>query len=389
MARLMGWGNGRVRGLVGALALCAALLGARDAAALAVGETVTGNLAVGEKQVPLPQGDWIIAGLGAQDFDMPEVGAFGAIRSVILFQRVGERVVAIAEINTNAIAVNDGWGRTRSCARGQQFLLVTRYRTGWEMSCFFVQPTYAPAGAAGPETWQQARRFAASNRLAVPDLWLTAGFRVSDRQDLVDARFHFDPALFMGTAAETARRPADWASEIVRSDPVKLGAAQLLATWAIGFDSWIERGLRNELRAASPVMPQVAAFLTDTPQVDAKLLALEQLYREGLLNRADYRAQSRQAATEVPMIIEQTGGGLPLSVRKNISFRVFGSIVDYILAFAVTLSSPVSTGITATIVALHSVVFVFNDNFWEDYFARRTTRNAERVIDFTYIGQVG
>jgi uncharacterized membrane protein len=380
--------RGAVGRMIAVLALCAALLEPRSAAALAVGETIAGNLAIGEKQVPLPQGDWIIAGLGAQDFDMPEVGAFGAIRSVILLRREGERIVAVAEINTNAIAVNDGWGRTRACERAQQFLLVTRYRTGWEMSCFFVQPTYAPASASGPETWQQARGLAAASRLALPDLWLTAGFRISDRQDIVDARFHFDPALFMGAAADAARRPADWATETVRNDPVKLGAAQLLATWAIGFDSWIERGLRNELGSASPVMPQVAAFLTDTPQVDAKLLALEQLYREGLLSRADYRAQSRQAATEVPMVVEPTGG-LPLSVRKNISFRVFGSIVDYILAFAVTLSSPVSTGITATIVALHSIVFVFNDNFWEDYFARRTTRNAERIVDFSYIGQVG
>src|SRR5262245_39394200 len=136
-----GRGYRGMRSAFAALAMIAAtLLGARDAAALAVGETVSGNLAVGEKQVPLPQGDWVVAGLGAQTFDMPEVGAFGAIRSVILFQRAGDRIVAMAEINTNAIAVNDGWGRTRSCQRGQQFILVTRYRTGWEMSCFFVQP---------------------------------------------------------------------------------------------------------------------------------------------------------------------------------------------------------------------------------------------------------
>src|SRR5262245_31022145 len=122
--------SGEYRGMRCAMAalamLGAALIGARDAAALAVGDTITGNLAIGEKQVPLPQGDWVVAGLGAQTFDMPEVGAFGAIRSVILFQRAGDRVVAVAEINTNAIAVNDGWGRTRSCQRGQQFLLVTR-----------------------------------------------------------------------------------------------------------------------------------------------------------------------------------------------------------------------------------------------------------------------
>jgi len=38
---------------------------------------------------------------------------------------------------------------------------------------------------------------------------------------------------------------------------------------------------------------------------------------------------------------------------------------------------------------IHSGIFVINDRFWEDYFAKQTTRNAKRVVDFTYIGQHG
>jgi len=53
----------------------------------------------------------------------------------------------------------------------------------------------------------------------------------------------------------------------------------------------------------------------------------------------------------------------------------------------VTLDSPLSAAITASIVAIHSVIFVFNDNYWEDYWARRTTRDANRIVDFTYIGE--
>jgi hypothetical protein len=53
----------------------------------------------------------------------------------------------------------------------------------------------------------------------------------------------------------------------------------------------------------------------------------------------------------------------------------------------VTLSAPVSAGITASIVVIHSGIFVINDRFWEDYFAKQTTRDAKRLVDFTYVGQ--
>lgn len=369
----------RVRPSLCALGLLLGVVAAAPALAQRAGETVVGHVAIDGKQVPLPRGEWIVAGQGVQDFDMPELGAFGAVRSLVLFQRAGERVVAIAEINTNAVAVNDGWGRAQSCARGQQFLLATRYRTGWDTSCIFVQPTRLTD--AGPPAWQVARRLAATARLALPEVALTAGFRLSDRQDIVDLRFHFDPALFGAGLGG-----ADWSAAAVRADPARLDAAQRLAAWALGFDGRIAPGLRNALSGPPADMPQNAAFVSETPQVDGKLRALEELLAAGAITRAEYLRQARSAVREVPLLVEQTGG-LPLSVQKNISFRLFGSSVDYLLAFVVTLDSPLSAMITASIVAIHSVIFVLNDNYWEDYWARRNTRDANRLVDFTYIGE--
>jgi hypothetical protein len=369
----------RIRRALYALTSLLGCLAAAPSEAQRLGASVSGHIVIDGKQVPLPRGEWTVAGQGVQDFDLPELGAFGAVHSVVLFQQVGQRVVAIAEINTNAVAVNDGWGRTRACARGHQFLLVTRYRTGWDTSCFFVQPTRLTE--AGPAAWHAARRLAAAARLALPEVALSAGFRLSDRQDIVDLRFHFDPALFGAALADS-----NWSAAAVRDDPARLDAVQRLAAWALGFDGRIAPGLRNALAGPPAEMPQNAAFITEAPQVDGKLRALEQLLTDRTITRAEYLRQARNAVREVPVLVEHTTG-LPVSVQKNISFRLFGSSVDYLLAFVVTLDSPLSAAITASIVASHSVIFVLNDNYWEDYWARRTTRDANRIVDFMYIGE--
>src|SRR5205085_575360 len=78
---------------------------------------------------------------------------------------------AVVEINVNAIPVNDGWGRTASCKAEQPpFLLITRYTTGWETSCLFVQPMFFGAASPGPKAWEQAREFAKRANLPMPEL---------------------------------------------------------------------------------------------------------------------------------------------------------------------------------------------------------------------------
>ncbi|WP_374447461.1 hypothetical protein [Stella sp.] len=365
-----------IAGAITALVL-AATATAPAAGKAVVGDRVRDHVTVGQKQIPLPAGEWTVTGIGTQPFEMAEIGAFGTIENMVLARRAGDRIVAVVEINANAVPVNDGWGRTRSCERGSQYILVTRYRSGWDLSCLFVQAT-ATGAAEGPPAWQATRRATAG--ATVPENWLTAGFRMSDRQDLVDIRYHFDPLLLTGEGVA-----GGWDADAVRADPRKLHAAEALTIWAMGFDGRIERGIRNQLRGEPAPMPVQAHYRSETPQVDGKLLALDRMHAAGALTTAEYVAQQRQALAEIPAVIENPGG-LPLAMQKNISFRVFGSTVDYALAFFVTLSNPLSTYITASIVAIHSVIFVLNDNFWEERFASQSTRDANRIVDFAYIG---
>ncbi|HEX6013896.1 MAG TPA: hypothetical protein VFY87_19295 [Geminicoccaceae bacterium] len=359
----------------------------RPAGAATVGETVDGQIVVGSKQIPLPHGPWEVAAQGTQDLDRPELGAFGAIENVVLFRRHGRRVVAVAEINTNSVPVDNGWGPAPSCERGGQFLLLTRYRSGWDLSCMLVQPTYAPTGGPGPRAWRGALRAAAVAGLAVPDLWLTAAFRVSDRQDLVDVRYHFAPGLLIDRLGQTANGRQDWAAAAVSADARRLAAVRLLSSWAVGADEWIERGLRNQLDGGATLdMPRRAAFFSNTPQIDAKLRDLERLHRSGALPVPEYLEQQRAALGEVPVLAEDSGA-IGRTVEKSLSLRAVNSLVDHALAFAVAVNAPVVSGWLAVPATLaYSTVFVLNDRLWEAHWAQRGPHDAARAVEFVHLG---
>src|ERR1700760_3661369 len=70
------------------------------------GETVQGILPLADRQLPLPRGEWIVAGMGGRPQPQDAAGPFGVVRSAVLIQRSGDRVTAIAEFNTNEIALS-------------------------------------------------------------------------------------------------------------------------------------------------------------------------------------------------------------------------------------------------------------------------------------------
>ena len=363
---------------------------ATQASAMAPGDKVTNHFRLGAIQVPLPAGEWTVAGTGKQTIDVPAIGAYGTIQSAVLFMTRGTDVVAILEANANQLPVNDGWGRTKACALDQgQLHLTTRYKSGWQTGCIFVQASQFGVNSAGPTAWTQAKELAKKSGLKMPANWLTAGFRSSDRHDLVDARYHFNPSMFLGATAASLESPADWSADAVKADPLRDQAVQALVGWANGFDAFIDRGMVNQFSATAGnrpgLMPEAAAYTAASPRVDAKMRDLDGLYQRGQIKWDTYQEQSKAAVKEAPVV----SFAVPLlsnAVRKNISFRTFGTVVDYAIGYMVTANVATSIGIALSINSTDSVWFVLNDQYWDDYYARLNTHDSERLVDFTYIG---
>ena len=351
---------------------------------LAPGQSVAEKLSLGAKQIPLPAGEWRVAGYGSNVPGEGVFGAFGAIQNLIAFRLQDGAIDMLAEVSVNALPVVDGWGLSRDCLRSDIYLTVTRYKSGFDGSCYFVKRTVPATSDESHRAWAAAKTYATEQGLRLPPAWITVGFRLFDRQDVVDVRYHFNPAT-RGLGAAGMQQSEAWKVDRVDKDPHKRKFVEDLSLWGLHTAAYVEAGLRNrmaDLRALA--MPGRDAETLARPDIVDRLETLDRLRAESAIDDAQFKAQQSAIASEQQVTTE--GGWLSQSIKKNISFRVFGSAVDWILAFTVTLSAPVSTGITASIVAIHSVIFVFNDRYWDTYWARNGRRDGTQLIDFVYLG---
>ncbi len=353
------------------------------------GQVFSNLMVVGHKQVPLPGGEWTVLGYDANRIrpgDGKHVGLYGAIENLVLGRIVDRRVEALLEINANAIPTADGWGMARDCTERSHFVAATRYRTGWDASCLFMKRTLAVGVAGSPAAWHKALDEAVRQLYVLPREWLTVGLRVSSRSDVLDLRFHLDPArLGFPRIEESAGGGFAWQVADLKNDPVRLKLFEELMEWAINVGDNVERGLSNQL--AGPVdipLPTEGALAAQRAEREVRLRGLDQLLAAGTITKAEHERQRLAVLND--QAVQPNEGMLSMALRKNISFRVFGSVVDYILAFVVTLSSPLSAAITASIVAIHSVIFVYNDDYWENYWGERGRRTDARTVDFVYLG---
>jgi hypothetical protein len=378
------------------LAVLAGALCSAPALANDLGSQHQGRLSLSSRQVPLPIGEWTVVGHGTNKLVSGAPGAFGMIENTILARRVDGRIDALIEINVNRLPVSNGWGSANACSAKDGLATVAFYKTGVDGFCLFVQPTELGApNAPGPDAWLAARPLLHEGASPPSDLWLTVGFRVSDRRDVLDVRYHFDPSRL-----NLQPVPAqDWKLEAVLKAPDRYAAVNQLTTWGGLAAGLVQDGFWNSLseQTATAALPNPweVAISADTANghpstaatgrvsATARVDALDKLLASGVISAADHAAYLKAINDENAKPPPNPDDYYRLLGFKVISFNFFRVSVDYILAFVVTVNSLISGYITATIVATHSVAQVFNDMWWDNYIATQANSNT---VDFVYIG---
>ena len=376
----------------GAAAACLALVVAGASAAAQgparIGDTVEGRLVVGGKQIPLPEGGWVVAGSGLgrlSDDERP--GAFGTIRNLVLFRLNGNEVDAAAEVNVNELPVSDGWGIANNCTRTDLALSVVRYKAGWDGSCFFVTHTLTPA-AAGPAAWVQAMSFAAERRLNVPAVWLTAGFRVANRRDVIDSRMHFSPTP-RGIAREAVTRWRDsaWAASRIERDGRRMALARSVTEWAVLFSGHMEAGIKNRIDPGAKIpMPATPEAADEGGVVERRLAALEDLHKAGVIGEEQYRRQASLLAERGLDPGSEVVDPATVALYKTLSYRPFVSFANVFIDYF-WIGQPFAAGVLVFLqVTVNSTKFYFHELAWEKFVGGGTRRDSARVMDFVYVG---
>ena len=382
--------SGRIRVLAAMAAGASFMLGASASAEGIpnVGDLIEKRLVVAGKQIPLPDGQWIVAGSGLGRLSEDEQpGAFGAIRNLVLFRLNGSAVDAAAEINVNALPVSDGWGIANNCTRTDLALSVVRYKAGWDGSCFLVTHTMTPS-AAGPVAWRQAVAVASERGLTLPAIWLTAGFRVANRRDVIDARMHFSPES-RGIAPEAVSRWRDsaWAASRIERDGRRIVLARSVTEWAVLFSGHMEAGIKNRIdpltRIAMPATPEAA---DEGGVVERRLAALEDLHKAGVIGEEQYRRQADMLAERGLDPGSEVVDPATVALYKTFSYRPFVSFANVFIDYF-WIGQPFAAGLLVFLqVTVNTTKFYFHELAWEKFVGGGTRRDSARVMDFVYLG---
>jgi hypothetical protein len=293
----------------------------------AVGTEVQGSLDLAGKQVVLPEGDWVIAGHGFDQVADLEDVPYGAIENVVLFKLAGGSVAAFVLAQHNVIAIENGWGIAPECQRHELLASVVFDGAEGHSFCGFVTYVLSAVEPGSAAAWKAAVGFAADHGLSLPPTWLMAGFRRNDLTDLLDVRYHFDPAvqgfpatpattwsaspwsrshIFGNTVSGSAwgavgglmghaafwREPAE--RELAASPALEPQAALVddLADWLARMRYAVQLGFERRAGEAGdapmPWTPSVAAF---RPELSLRLHDLDELREEAVLPQAEYAKQ--------------------------------------------------------------------------------------------------
>ncbi len=373
-----------------ALLLLAALVFAAPRAAeaqdqLKPGDSLTGTLLISGKQLALPSGPWIVAADGDSGWTSTDVGAYGYLRTTILFRMTGNTVDTIMEVNSNALATMDGWGMAAACSRDNLVWTTTLYKAGWDGSCFFV--THSLLAKDGPPVWEAAKRFARLNKWQLPELAVTGGFRSSDRTDVLDVRFHFTPET-RSIKAENVRRWRDsaWMADRVEQDADRLAFVKAVRDWAIGYAAVLDSGLKNRPYKGDPItLPEPGVKGTIKDMLTERIAQLGLLHQSGAISDEEYSAQKQALETAGSGTASAIPDQSAIQYVKGLSYRVIVSFSHLFNNFYWTGNFVATSALEVLQITINSVKFQLHEVGWAKFYGTPRTDSA-RTIDFRYIG---
>lgn len=301
----------------GAALLALAVLAASPAGAAPV--ALRGVLTLEGKQVPLPEGEWVVAAR-ADDIDLV---------SLVLLRPQGAAVAGAVLVQASRQDARPLWGDAPLCERHDLPFARTRYKSDHDQSCAYVAHV-APVSAAGDAAegsadpaWGAAQVFAAAHGWALPAAWGVAAIRVAQPLAAVQVRYAVpaDPP----TGATISRPPG----------------GEALATWTEAAWTAVEQGLRNRLDPTRP-LPAPAALAQPGP----------------------------------PPPAEEEGFTLSRAVWKTITFRVIATSLDFTANLVASGSLATAATLSAFPIVIGPWIYLGHELAWERYGAPAGQRGA-------------
>lgn len=187
---------------------------------------VRGEFAIDGKQIPLPAGDWVLAGRAAHTPD--GLNGTDAVTSIGLLRLRDGRAEAAVLVQVASPGASTVWGQAPGCERTDLPFAKVRYGSDHDGACAWVATATPGDPAATDPAWIATVEEARRRSWAMPSSWAMAGFRISDPRDAVQVRYAF--------AAEPVPPDAAWVE--TAWNRIDLGFRNRLSGMATPIPDW-------------------------------------------------------------------------------------------------------------------------------------------------------
>lgn len=373
---------------VAALATASLFAGDAPASAQTPGAKVSGVVSVAGKQVPLPAGEFTVIEVGVANARMVKGGLssdrldLGPLRTATLAQVVDGRAVMVVEVAANLVPHHDGWGAPADCTRKDLYAAVSNYKSGWDVSCLYLKPM--PVGDGTVPGGEALARFARDRGAAVSDFWIVAGLRAADRHDVVDVRYHLDPAALQVPA--TAAEAAAWEPSAIESQPAQLAVVKDFAAWSALVAAPLSIGLRGRLDPSDTAFPPIAGASIVDPDAAARAAqqdALRSLHAAGAISDSELEQQLATIAAPVAAAGAANWTYAQVAGWKAFTYRVVVTTINAGIDY-VFIGRPFAAGVLVILqVVVNTTKFFFHEMMWQEMFGiSPLQRDTPTIIEF-------
>jgi hypothetical protein len=346
-------------------------------AATEIGQSVSGFVELAGKQVALPEGSWTLVARSFDDVEELDGDAYGAIETSVLFRLNGQVVEGFVTASRNLAPIEEGWGTASEClAEDVELPLVVQYdAAGAHTFCGFASEVRNVVTASSPDAWREAAEFGRAQGLVPAGEWLMAGYRLSDRYDVLDVRYHFNPALRAAAPPEPMPDAAD--------EDLSEG----LGEWLNQMRDSVRVGFYNGLAGIAPMpMPWAEAAEEPSPVTAAKLAKLAVLRETGVLDEVQFKAQQALIVDQKPRIVATPISNEMLTAMKVGAEQVTAAVPTFTGNFLV-LQNVAQAGQLLGIQTLVDIVHDFGIEWLWNAYGPQRLREAP-TIDLPVAGAI-
>lgn len=204
----------------------------------------TYSAANGRVAVPLPSGEWIVAGA-----DVSKASYANQIEETMLVNVVGGQVNGYVEIRTPLSASTNGWVKSSLCDRSDIHHVFKLSNTaGGVQDCWGINHYRMTIAGKVPAYIEQTRDYIVSHKINSPLNAIAVEYRFADKPYFVDVKYFFNPEVDGFTPPKIAEwATSDWHRDRVYMDPAKVAYIDKIKTWGREWYPKVKAGFEGNL----------------------------------------------------------------------------------------------------------------------------------------------